>query len=435
MIRQLKKWAPALAVIVVAVSYAWALGWFDSGDTDAPSEPGVPAIAEAPASPAVPGISTAKPVKVPEYREAADSTGWSTYHGGSSLRGVADSTLPDAPGVLWRYQAETAIYHTPVASEEGIFFSTIRGGVIGIDREGKELWSKRMVREIRKDGRERMERFDAPIAVFESIVVIGSLSGKLFAFDAATGEEKWIYDLDNTVLGTVNLDPSVPGGAASRIFVIGQEDGALHCLELHTGKHLWATESIDRCDGSPSIADGVIVFGSCAAALHVFSTEDGSNIRNIEIDPDSQIASGVALVGDSAFSGSHSGKLIHANWRTGEIVWLNQDSEGEIFSTPAVNRDWVVFASDDGSVYALDRVTGIQKWRYETNGWPTSPVIAGDKVVFSSDGVLYLLRLETGEELWTYEVSDEISSPAIIDGMIVVGSEDGTVTAFGAPRG
>jgi outer membrane protein assembly factor BamB len=40
--------------------------------------------------------------------------------------------------------------------------------------------------------------------------------------------------------------------------------------------------------------------------------------------------------------------------------------------------------------------------------------------------------LETGDLLWSKEVSDEISSPAIVDGMIVVGSDDGTVTAFGA---
>jgi outer membrane protein assembly factor BamB len=53
-------------------------------------------------------------------------------------------------------------------------------------------------------------------------------------------------------------------------------------------------------------------------------------------------------------------------------------------------------------------------------------------VVFPADGVVYLLRLETGELLWSQEVSDEITSPAIINGMIVVGSDDGTVTAFGA---
>ena len=61
-------------------------------------------------------------------------------------------------------------------------------------------------------------------------------------------------------------------------------------------------------------------------------------------------------------------------------------------------------------------------------------MIAADKVVLSADGVLYLLRLDTGEKIWSYEVSDEATSPAIIRGMIVVGSEDGTITAFGASQ-
>ena len=155
---------------------------------------------------------------------------------------------------------------------------------------------------------------------------------------------------------------------------------------------------------------------------------------NIEIDNDSQIAGGVAIVGDSVFSGSHSGYLIHANSKTREVVWINKDSEDEVLSTPAVSGEWVVFSSYDGLVYGLDRATGQKKWSFDTRGWPTSPVIAADKVVLTADGVLYLLRLDTGEEIWSYEVSDEATSPAIIRGMIVVGSEDGTVTAFGASQ-
>ena len=117
--------------------------------------------------------------------------------------------------------------------------------------------------------------------------------------------------------------------------------------------------------------------------------------------------------------------------RTGEIVWLNDDTDYEIFSTPAVNGQWVIFSADDGFVYGLDRATGKQRWKFETPGFPTSAVISKDKVIVPSDGVLYLLDLQTGEKLWSYEVSDQISSPAIIDGMIVVSSDDGTVTAFG----
>ena len=363
-----------------------------------------------------------------EYADAA----WSTYHGGPALTGAVKAVLPEAPVVLWRFQADAPVYHTPVSCGERVYFSTTRGGVFALDLEGNEIWSKHLVREMKRDGTPRMERFDAPAACFNGTLLIGAISGTLYAFDAATGDEKWRYDVGGPILGTVNLHRSSKEGGADRVYVIGQDDGTLHSIDLESGTRVWKAEAIDRCDGSPSIGGDAIIFGSCAAALHVFSAQDGRLTKNIEIDDDSQIAGGVALAGDSVFSGSHSGYLIHANSKTGKIVWINEDSEDEVLTTPAVSGDWVVFTSYDGLVYGLERTTGLKKWSFDTEGWPTSPVIAADKVVLSADGVLYLLRLDTGEKIWSYEVSDEATSLAIIRGMIVVGSEDGTITAFGA---
>ena len=357
---------------------------------------------------------------------------WSTYHGGPALAGVVEAALPDAPELLWRFQADAAVYYAPVSSEGRLFFSTLKGGVFALDFNGKEIWSDHFFQKPYRDGRPRVERFDAPISCFGDTVLVGSIRGLVYAFDTASGEQKWTYDIGGAVLGTINMyDPSDAPGDET-VFMIDQGEGILHSVDLQTGKALWKTEGIDRCDGSPSIKDGVIVFGSCAAALHVFSAIDGSLVKNIGFDEDSQVAGGAAIVGDSAFVGSHSGRLFHTNLNTGEIVWFNEDSYDEIFETPAVSRDFVVFSSYDGNVYGLSRETGKRIWTFETDGVPTSPVIAGDKVVVTSDGILSLLRLATGEEVWSYEISDETSSPAIINGMIVIGSNDGTVAAFGA---
>jgi len=425
--------APFIAIAVLVVAWG-AFTFWPSPDDDAPSvdEPTPQPVTEGPApvfEETTPGtyVSGATPPPIVD----GDGEGeWSTYHGGPSLTGMANVDLPDAPVALWRFQADNSVYHTPVTCGGNIFFTTFKGGIYALDLEGKEVWSKQMIREIREDGTPRLHRFDAPASCFESTVLVGTMSGALFAFDAATGEEKWTYDVGGPVLGSVNLLDSDPLTVA----VISQEDGSVHSIDLAKGEQVWRTESIDRCDGSPSIHNGEIIFGSCAAALHVFSTSDGELLRNIELDPDSQVAGGVALAGDSAFTGSHSGRVFHINSATGEIIWINQSAEDEIISTPAVRGNFVVFTAYDGRIYALDRNSGQEKWRFETDGWPHSPVIAGDKVVADADGLLYLLDLETGKEIWSYEVSDEISSPAIINGMIVVGSEDGTVTAFGAPR-
>ena len=171
--------------------------------------------------------------------------------------------------------------------------------------------------------------------------------------------------------------------------------------------------------------------GSCASALHVISVEKTKKLADIELGGDSQVAGGVALSGHMAYAGTRAGSVCAVDIRAGTIVWTNNESERETFTTPAVNDDTVVFGSDDGKVYGLDRETGKKIWEFDTEDSPSSPVIAGDRVVVASGGSIYLLDLKTGKKVWSAEVSDEITSPAVVAGLILVGAGDGTVTAFG----
>jgi outer membrane protein assembly factor BamB len=91
----------------------------------------------------------------------------------------------------------------------------------------------------------------------------------------------------------------------------------------------------------------------------------------------------------------------------------------------------VIFGADDGKVYAVDRAKGTKIWSLDTANRPLSPVIARDRVVISSGGTLFLADLATGKKLWSAPVSDDITSPAVVGGMILVGADDGTVTAYG----
>jgi eukaryotic-like serine/threonine-protein kinase len=419
---RLKSLAPFLVIALVFLCWivATTKHALEPEQETPPAEPGPVATPQEPETASLPAV--------PRPEELYGGP-WSTYHGDSSLTGAVSTHLPEAPQRLWVFETDGALYTTPVASARHIHCATTKGTVYAVDTQGNEVWSKQLIRKTNEDGTDLMESFDAPIACFDETLYAGSAYDNLYALDAETGETRWTYDVGSPLLGTANLHRS---GSTRQLVIIGQAEGTLHSLDPATGTPIWQTEGIDRCDGSPSVGDNTIVFGSCAAALHVFDASDGDLAHNIEIDDESQVAGGVAIVGDSVFSGSYSGALIHADASTGKIVWSNLDSKDEVFTTPAVAGGWVVFTSLDGGLYALDRATGRQLWRYETGGEPTSPVIALDKVVVGADGTLYLLELQTGKVLWSYEVSDFITAPAIIDGMIVVGSEDGTVTAFGA---
>ena len=159
--------------------------------------------------------------------------------------------------------------------------------------------------------------------------------------------------------------------------------------------------------------------------------EKASKVTDIALGGDSQVAGGVAISGKTAFAGTRSGKVVAADISEGKLLWTNADTQREAFTTPAVNDRWVIFGSEDDKVYALRRDTGAKVWEFDTHHKPSSPVIAGNRVAVASAGTLFLLDLETGRKIWSVEVSDEITSPAVVGGVLLVGADDGTVTAYG----
>ena len=354
--------------------------------------------------------------------QAQEQSEWPTYHGGYNLDGVATAAPPDSPERLWRYKAGARIEEPPVAGGGRIYFTTAKSHLEAVDMGGRPIWKI----EVADDS------FSAPPLFADSLVVVGSTKGTLYAYDAATGKEKWTHKVGDYIQGTANR-VDLPGGNKKGIVAISQTDGALHCVEIDTGKALWTTGPLERCDGSPGAANGRIILGSCASALHVFSVEKRAKTADIPLGGDSQVAGGVAVVENMAFAGTRNGSVCAVDVAGNKVVWTNRDSRRQAFTTPAVNGRFVIFGSDDGKVYALRRDTGAKVWDFDTGDKPSSPVIAGHRVVVSSGGSLFLLDLEKGGKVWTVRVSDEITSPAIVGGMVIVGADDGTITAFGRP--
>ena len=419
--------APAIAVVLIVLGAVLA-DYFLVPERPVTQQPDAEPATTAPVG--QPPIEAGPPASAVS-QEVPVATLWSTYHGGPDLSGYTDAAFPDKPGVLWQYLAEGATQQPPVGDEQGIYLSTITGTVIALDFQGKERWKVQLVRKATASGRDEKDRVQAPVSCFRGRLFVGSTSGILRALDVATGAEQWAYDVNGEILGSAVL--SAPDGDTGpvRVVVIERGNGALHAVDLATGQRAWRTEDVARCDGSPAVADGFVVYGSCATAFHIHAVSDGKRIRNIDLCSDCQVASGPAFVGGDLYCGARSGYFYRADSRNGRIVWLNRDSQGDIFTSPAITKDLVVFGSEDGGVYAVNRENGDKKWRFDTGKLPSSPLVAGDKVILGADGVLQVLKLATGEPLWNYEVSDGIAAPSFIHGMVVVCSEDGTVMAFG----
>ncbi|MGI6458508.1 MAG: PQQ-binding-like beta-propeller repeat protein [Candidatus Hydrogenedentales bacterium] len=395
--------------------------------------PGCGREASAPPEPTAPESATETPAVPEKARDVTAEASWNTYHGGFSLSGVAESSLPEVLTPAWRFMAGAPVITTPVAGAGRIYFATTRGTVFAVDTDGAEVWSTSMPRAAVDQWSPTQQQIDAPLTYFRETVLAGSLDGILFALDAGSGTVKWQTDLDGTILGAATIalvDSGESGTPSARVYVIEQGSGVLHCLDFETGQAVWQSTGVERCDGSPGIGGESVVFGSCAAALHIFSNQTGERLRDIPVGDDSQVAGGVVVLGDEVYSGSRSGLVLRATASTGAVVWRHTDCTAEVFTTPAVGERQVIFGCADGDIHALERESGAPLWTVQAGGMATSPVIAGDKVAAGSRGTLLMLRLDDGEKLWSHEVSDEITAPAVYDGLVIVGCDDGTVAAF-----
>jgi outer membrane protein assembly factor BamB len=127
--------------------------------------------------------------------------------------------------------------------------------------------------------------------------------------------------------------------------------------------------------------------------------------------------------------------------RADPLVWKRDErpyDNAGVWATPALYRDIVIHATDEGKVLALDRATGELRWSFMLPR-PTwqSPVVVDDVFIMGDcAGVLHGYDLRDTrvqpKELWRVELGGCIeSTPAVWKGRIFVGTRAGGVYGIG----
>ena len=150
------------------------------------------------------------------------------------------------------------------------------------------------------------------------------------------------------------------------------------------------------------------------------------------------IESSPAVVNGVAFLTTLDGTVDALDAITGAVKWTVAPGSGNQYSSPAVANGIVYVGSDDSRVYALDATTGATDWSVLTgNVVESSPtVVSGVVYVGSSDGKLYALNATTGAVKWTVTTGGGVfSSPAVVSGVVYVGSFDDKLYAVDATTG
>ncbi len=354
---------------------------------------------------------------------------WSTYHGTPSLDGRAPIDLPGPLVERWRVRIGAPPVGAPVGGDGAIYVITEDGDLVSVDLEGQERWRSAACSP--PDPGEVAPRFRAPPLFAGDSVVVASAGGSLCALRSSDGRERWRYAVGAPVTASPNLFAADESLSAS-VVVSSQADGAVHRVDLASGRGIGVSPSTARCDGGVAVRGDTIAFGNCAASLYALSGSSLQVLGRTALSPEGEVFAGVALSDGIVYAGDRSGRLYAARVPSEAPLWVNDEARDEIAAPPALASDRVVASSRDGSVAALERSTGLTLWRSVLGGQPSGPVVTtGGQVLVGSKGSLYLLDLADGSTLQAREISDEISAPAVIGGLVLVGTDDGFLVAFG----
>jgi len=264
----------------------------------------------------------------------------------ASSDGTIVSVEPSTGKQLWRISAEKTLSTGVGAGSNIVIAGNNKADVLAFDGNGKALWQARISSEVA-----------GPPTSADGIVVAWSIDGKLYGLVEATGERKWVYQRTNPPLTVRRF----AGGVISRggLFT-GTAGGKLLAMDLASGAVAWEA-SVATPKGSTEL-------------------ERIADVTSLPVVEERQVCA-------AAFQGRVACfELVRGN--------LNWSRDFSSLNGIAVDNRYLFLTADDGSIHALDKVTGASAWKQDklTLRYPSGPVVIGDYLgVVDIEGYLHLL--------------------------------------------
>jgi outer membrane protein assembly factor BamB len=262
--------------------------------------------------------------------------------------------------------------------------------------------------------------------------------GKLYAVDAATGDEIWTATTSGQILRS---SPAVE----NRVVYVGDTDGKLYAFNADTGAPIWTVTTGAQIDSSPAVANGVVYVGSYDQNLYAFSASTGGKIWSATTG--GGIASSPAVVNGVVYVGSGDHNLYAFNASTGTKIW-SATTGGGIASSPALDRwgNYVYVGSDDLNLYCFNTSTGAKIWSSsiagsnpsQGGGYFSSPALDWMGLVYIGspgnvdNGYLFAFHEENGVQYWSSTTGHIFTSPAVANKVVYVGGTGSDVHSLSA---
>lgn len=312
--------------------------------------------------------------------------------GSAVFAAARDGTIArfDEGREAWRISVGQPISGGVGADAKRVVVGTLKGEVLAFDAQsGQELWKARTTSDI----------LAAPALGGDGLVVVRSGDARIFAFDAADGRRRWVYQRSTP---TLTLRSNVGVSFYDRSVVAGFSGGKLVAVSTANGAALW--------EGTVALPKG-----------------------STELERVADVASLPVLSARQACAAAFQGRVACFDIRSGSPLWAK-----ELSSRAGLDMDdRHVYVSDDkGNVLAFDRDSGGSLWKQDQLSLRglSRPLAFGSRVVVAdAQGYVHLLRREDGAfaARQATDGSAIVADPLRVPGGFLVQTRNGGLYALG----
>jgi hypothetical protein len=182
------------------------------------------------------------------------------------------------------------------------------------------------------------------------------------------------------------IQPKVQIITANSMLYISTSKG-LYALDAETGAEKWVFPTEMPLGNSPTIYNNIAYVGGLDHKLYAIDAFTGKEIWNFEAN--AGFETNPLVVGDKVFLGNRDGyfyAIYIQGAKTGQLAWTYQ-TQGPILFSAAYKDGVVFFASDDSHAYAINADSGTLVWKSAKlsgagfHSW--WPVVYRDRVIFA----------------------------------------------------
>lgn len=311
----------------------------------------------------------------------------------------------------------------------------------------------------------------APIVAAGKIYVLDA-KARVFAFNAASGEEAWHVSVappgDQDLLNVLSLglfgDDTRADGTKAAGGGIAYDEGKIFAttgfgevvaLDAASGKELWRKGFGVPISNAPVVNGGRLFVATVDNNMHAIATTNGRVLwdhQGITESAGIMVSTTAAVAGEFVIAPYSSGEVYALRVQNGRPAWNDMitRSKGitalseidDIAGRPVVDRNLVFAISHSGVMAAIQLDKGDRQWQRDIGGIQT-PWVAGDYVfVITLDNQLMCLTRKEGRVKWIHQLprwvdpedtsSNPIvwSGPVLVSDRLIVVSSDGYAQAL-----